>query len=317
MTEEKDMYEKWYWKDNPQFEPLMWEILKGVRNHTSDFIGKNMATRFYTIGDFNYLIGQMEERFVDTKNPYWNFFKSIEYIRFTDEDGNRLGKDKMKQNWEKIRWGWDFVIDIDADGDTLEERAERAKEEAKKILDYYKKLNVPYCIFFSGNSGFHIKIKWEDLKKYFEADDYGEVNKLLGEFMIDECDLEIVDSSVWGDKMDLIRVPYSLHPKTEKVVLPLTDAQFENFKPKLVDPEWLRDKGNLDLYKRGLKKRDGDLEEFVKEFNKKSAIDEYLEFKDQQRKEHMEKVDEITRKYKQLPKKFKEKVRNNIQRGTD
>lgn len=295
----------------------MWEILKGVRNHTSDFIGKNMATRFYTIGDYNYLIGQIKERFVNTDNPYWNFFKSIEYIRFTDEDGNKIEKDEMKDNWREIRWGWDFCIDIDADGDTLQERVERAKEEAKKILGYYRKLNVPYCIFFSGNSGFHIKIKWDDLKNYFEADDYGEVNKLLGKFMVDECDLEIVDTSVWGEKMDLIRVPYSLHPKSEKVVLPLTDAQFENFKLKLVDPEWLRNKRNLSLYKRGLKKREGDLEEFVKRFRERSGVDKYEEAKQEKRAKYMGEVDDITRKYRELPQKYKRKVKEHINRGTD
>jgi DNA primase catalytic subunit len=117
---------------------------------------------------------------------------------------------------------YDFVMDID------HEDIMQAYDIARRIKVDMDKFEVPYSINFSGSKGFHIRIRdekmppWsldEKIARYAEMAKAYRVKLKVGEKTIDKI----------YDRRRLIRLPYSVDCKTGKVVLPLSDAQFECF----------------------------------------------------------------------------------------
>ncbi len=71
------------------------------------------------------------------------------------EDPLELQAGMQKKDLDKLRIGWDLILDIDSD---FLEYSILAADLIIKALQYY---NVPVTIKFSGRAGFHIAVPWE------------------------------------------------------------------------------------------------------------------------------------------------------------
>ena len=71
------------------------------------------------------------------------------------EDPLEIQSGMQRKDLDKLRIGWDLVLDIDSD---FLEYAIIAADLIIKALEYY---NVPVTIKFSGRAGFHIAVPWE------------------------------------------------------------------------------------------------------------------------------------------------------------
>ncbi len=110
---------------------------------------------------------------------------------------------------------------------------EKSHKIATAIKKIYDKLRLPYYIVFSGKKGFHIRLDWNDFPSYFKVVEKGvwmQQQKTIAQKIAKETD------TTYGEDLDaiydlrrVIRVPYSIHPITENVVLPLDDEQFKDF----------------------------------------------------------------------------------------
>ena len=184
------------------------------------------------------------EQFVDNGAVAFHF--SVEHWR------NPLLIDNV-DNHDRLRQGWDLVIDIDCDYSF-----ELAKETAKLVLrELYEHGIESVGVKFSGNRGFHIcvsrdafpeKIGGEEISDYYPRLPRGIVNyirKNLEEDMIslvEEYELEeemetdsgkdpyqVADiENDWGSR-HLFRMPYSLHDGSWLVSLPIKPEEIDGF----------------------------------------------------------------------------------------
>ncbi len=175
-------------------------------------------------------------------------------------------------NYETLRIGWDFIIDIDCDD------FEHGKIAAKTILKAMEKHGIKNTsIKFSGGTGFHIGIPWESLpkeidykktlglfpelprnvvpylKEFIRADLGKEfankyspeelansVNRPLSEIAtedgIDPFEIIEVDTVLISPR-HLFRLPYSINSKTGLVSLPINPNDLDEFQREKADPK--------------------------------------------------------------------------------
>jgi len=318
--EEAEIIRHWYWNKNAIVRNfILWELLKQVRHRSTDFVlcrerfaeQDNLfksAQRFYSIGTFGFLCGQVQKRFFEEHILYWHFFHSIALLRFCGDDGKKLD---LNADFEKAKFGFDTIIDIDSKKETLKERMEESYFEATKITDYLNKIDATYVVSFSGNAGFHIRILWNDLRQYFTVEDYGVANRELALFIVRESGAKLVDTGVLGSGRDLIRCLWSLNPKSLKVCKPLTVNEFSGFELGIVDPEWLLDNLPKNYEKTPLDyKREGNLDKLIKSFSS-----EYKPIERQAIKPALDAVDILARRINKLSKKEKEELMRLIKNG--
>ena len=171
----------------------------------------------------------------------------------------------------------DYIIALDwfieTDSDTLYPAIEDGKR-IKKMLDEYK---IKYCVSYSGSKGLHFIIPYEDISflpvKIFDRDMESEISnfkKYLPRFPVKISDLnkiadlvlllkvmsirlkriyalDTLDDSV-SDIRRIRKTPYSWDVKSDKICLPLTDEQLDNFdKNKMSADEVIK----IRLFKRG------------------------------------------------------------------
>lgn len=252
----KEIYNQWYFNENRKLrEYILWEIFKdtGAKRHSTDFIlaGKDIVLphRFYTIGSFRYMVGQIMERFVKSElEPSYHYFRSVARLRFVDNDEPVDLKDKFKQQI----FGFDLVFDIDnkpfkkwwLEHENLEsplilakvdEYVDDVKKEAEIIKNRLDKHNVPYIINFSG-SGFRLCIEWDEIKDYFKVEDFGARSTSFINWVKEGCKHDFQYFGEIGSGYCLTRALYSLHPITKLVALPLSDGDFDNFSLEMVKP---------------------------------------------------------------------------------
>lgn len=79
------------------------------------------------------------------------------------EDPLEIQSGMQRKDLDKLRIGWDLVLDIDSD---FLEYAIIAADLIIKALQYY---NVPVTIKFSGRAGFHIAVPWEAFPETVEG----------------------------------------------------------------------------------------------------------------------------------------------------
>ena len=237
---------------------ILYEILKFIRTREVGFIpaAKGQIVRFQNIGAISYL----EERLNELRDIDFHFFASIQRVQHTDGEGHYLD---IRDNWQEYTYGWDFVVDIDGEGNTSEEKIDDAYKKALKVDEVYHNYGLPYSIVFSGAKGFHFWVMWDEIKQYFKASDYGIANKALTKFIAKKSGVKL-DMAVASKDKTLIRVPYSINPHSQLVCLPLTDEQFIDFKPSIAEPETIYKSG---IRNRGMRIREGTLKDFMEAYD--------------------------------------------------
>lgn len=201
-------------KDWYSRQDVAWEILKDVRSHSSDFKGRDVAiNRFYRIGDFGFLLGQLKERFMDAEkdpfDPFWHFYRSIAHIRLTKVvDGKTVAAD-LNEDFDSLIRGFDIPLDFDnkpykkwfneefkkwkeeqvsfPSAELCREMSDKTnalpKKEADKVAAFLDEFKAPYT-FISSGTGFYVKLEWQDLQPYFLPEDYGTGNKAFAAFLL-------------------------------------------------------------------------------------------------------------------------------------
>ena len=248
-----------WWEDWWKIPEICWEVLKFIRYREVAFICVNdprQTRRFINIITYGNLIYRLKQYYYYKRNNLFHFFASIERVKKSNDQGTVYN---LKRNWNVI--GWDLVIDLDGKGQTFDERIQNAYQQAKLLKEVMDSYELPYAIVFSGSKGFHFWIPWEHLRIFFKPQDYGAVNRKIAMFLAKQAGIKI-DPSTLSTGKDLIRVPYSPHPITKLIALPLTDDQFENFHYAMANPVNVL---NLELKNRGMLFREGKLDNLIKE----------------------------------------------------
>lgn len=120
--------------------------------------------------------------------------------------------------------GYDFFIDLDGE----------SYEDAKKLKWFLDKHKAPYYVTCSG-TGFHFIIP----SIYFAGmfPDFNERLKSFRKFassLKSLLELSSLDISVY-DLRRVRKCPYSMDTKTGRIVMPLTDEQFNNFNYRMIE----------------------------------------------------------------------------------
>lgn len=164
----------------------------------------------------------------------------------------KLTPGMSKSEQDKLRTGWDFVIDLDCEG------IDYAKIAAEIFIKALEKHGLPSSVKFSGRRGFHIGVPFEcfppevDFKP--SASLYPDLPKKIGEYLKGFCEeklrkalLEIgtdkepyalvdVDIGVFAPR-HLFRMPYCLHRKSGLASIPLEPKKLKNFELHWAKPE--------------------------------------------------------------------------------
>lgn len=198
----------------------------------------------------------------------------------------QLSSNLTKKELNKLRRGFDFILDIDSKTKNLE----HATVAAKVVYDFLKDLGVTPTIKFSGSRGFHIAISGNAFPEKIDFKEtktrYPEIPHTITSFIIERTREHILEEMIaieggiaalvntvpslseltpspfididdgtllpkkepkyidgvaglekgWGSR-HLFRVPYSLHPKTWLVSLPIRFEDLKHFKPEVAKPE--------------------------------------------------------------------------------
>lgn len=231
MTETWDFYKQ---------RIIQFQLLNGTRERESffkDFDGHlhiRPMNLFSTQGiEYNLASCGFNER------PF-HFFASVALIDWrkfkNPPEDKKLWKEfraEFKEAFDSLVKGYDFIIDIDSP-DLVQAHATASK--IKKIFDEY---SLPYYIIFSGSKGFHFHIDWADwshiaLKQSSNPKDWAEMSKQVAKNLTQKIGVNFGSEKEIDSIYDLrrvLRVPYSVHPKTQFVALPLDDKQFNEFVP--------------------------------------------------------------------------------------
>lgn len=266
-------------------------------------------------GDFNQLV----------ENGAVAFHASVEKWR------NPLLIDKVNDA-DKLREGWDLVMDIDCDYSF-----ELAKDTAQLLIQELKEHGVEnISIKFSGNRGFHLGIRGEafpetiggkhisehypelprGLVNYLREQIEDEMIELVREYDLDE-EMEVDDGldpyqvsdieNDWGSR-HLFRMPYSLHDGSWLVSKPIELDEVEDFEKEDAKME------NIEFESSFLK----DYETGEATNLAVQAMDFIEERRKERKEEKMERADkDFERPDDAIPEKYFPPTINNILEGLE
>jgi len=163
------------------------------------------------------------------------------------------------ENYQKLRTGWDMIIDIDS-----KLGLDESKLAAELICNLLRKYNITPGVKFSGRRGFHICIPWglfpNELDYKALEKMYPEVPRIIAGFVRDKIRDELLHELVksrgagtliesigdaseldpfyfvevekdWGNR-HMFRAPYSFNEKTWLVSVPILHTEIKSFDPK-------------------------------------------------------------------------------------
>lgn len=171
-----------------------------------------------------------------------------------------ISTDFNEQQYNELRIGWDFLIDIDS------KYFDYSRIMAKQIiglLNFHGVKNVG--IKFSGSKGLHLIIPWKAFPKEINeqktSDNFPNWPRILLKYITEkvrpsltkeitrltlgsgaeyvrdyEASKEVIPDLVLVSPRHLFRMPYSLHEKTALASIVLTPSEIETFELKDADP---------------------------------------------------------------------------------
>ncbi len=182
-------------------------------------------------------------------------------------DPLKLSSEITPAEMEKIRIGWDFIIDIDCPDFKISTLA------AEAIIEFFNEYNINPQIKFSGNKGWHICIPFEAFPSGSEKE-FPHLSDTLIKFVnekikpifrkkLSECNFDLgkfleennLEKKDYMEKEEinlqkllgldiqlasprhLIRAPYSLHEKSGLVSKVISPKEIKNFKKEDAHPK--------------------------------------------------------------------------------
>jgi len=174
------------------------------------------------------------------------------------KDPLELSTNLTKEQLDKLRIGWDLLIDIDS------KYIDYSKISAQiiiKMLKFHGIKNIG--IKFSGSKGFHIIVPWKAFPKVMNeintSDMFPELPRIITQYIIEktknqlieeitnltkpnkyirdfEAPKEVMPDLVLVSSRHLFRMPYSLHEKTALASIVLDKNEIKNFELKDAEP---------------------------------------------------------------------------------
>ena len=246
---------------------INYQILRFVENRESVFIerdglvdGSSSTVRPITLWSIDG-VQKYYEYFDFFERPF-DFYASNTLINYrgleSSPDPKKLSKlrEKYKKKWYDIALGEDFVIDID-----YEESFKNAKRDAIDIYELLREYKVPFICLFSGNKGYHFRIRWAytNSSEKVQQTDIKRLPKLYKELakkIADESGANYgetgIDPSIYTERR-ITRVPYTLHAKTDLVALPLNYGELKRMSKKDFRAHAVY--SNFELKNRGLQEK--------------------------------------------------------------
>lgn len=176
-------------------------------------------------------------------------------------DPLQIKTEMSEEQFNKLRIGWDLLLDIDT------KYIEYGKIAAELLAEALKFHNIRnFAVKFSGGSGFHIIIPWKAFPKRIGNDDiknsfpdlprkivaylYSMIKKQLAE-RIRDLSSELKGKRIYDDDAvkklmpdvilvsprHLFRMPYSLHERSCLASIVLKPEQIKNFQPGWAKPD--------------------------------------------------------------------------------
>ncbi len=217
---------------------LMFEMFKFIRTRSVRFVPP-VQDIDYNIGKPSYMKWCVRDYLFKNKGKPFSFFCSTYHVKHTEDGVAIETKAELKRPY-----AFDVVIDQDPPD---------AYENTKMIIAYLEKTS-PFHVVFSGR-GFHTWIMFDDLVECFNvkkqesytSKEIVKIYKKIEDEIIKNTGITNIGHA--NKEFQLIRVPYSLNEKTNRICLPLDEKQFYDFKPEIADIENVL---KLELRNRGM-----------------------------------------------------------------
>lgn len=191
--------------------------------------------------------------------------KGVTSFHFSVEHWANAMAITTSESYDKLRKGWDVIIDIDT-----KMSLDESKIAARLICRLLEKYGIKnYGLKFSGRRGFHIVMPWVMFPKtidYKPAEKlYPLVPRIISRFIRKKIKQQLMDELLkakgahalysileevpekvspyffveiekdWGNR-HMFRAPYSLNEKTWLVSVPISLSQMDDFGPKQAEP---------------------------------------------------------------------------------
>lgn len=257
---------------------ILFEVVKCLKNRELAFLThKTENTEFKRM--IRYLIAfnleYLDKHFkrFDFDKSLVNAYHSVALLKeipvFSYNLKNRKEEDKYKnfnEDYDQHVIGYNIFIDIDG-----KEDFNTAYDNAKQIKKLFDEFKVPYYVLNSSFKGFHFHIPAEYMPKMEIYELLETLNNVIYNLK-GIYTLKCLDDSI-VDLKRICKVPYS-YVNDGSICLPLTDFQFDNYKPENVTCSYVLK--NIMIKERGLLLRDWGLNQ---EELKKNVVKLIHEFK--------------------------------------
>lgn len=248
------------WYNNPV---IMHNIIERNKYRETAFISTNkIAVRCLKVNASHYM-AQNFKRWRFFKEPFNVYHSLATYpdmpmFSFSPKDKRQEMNEFNKTHTDYIK-GFDFMFDIDNPNIQL---SYSSTAKVKKIFDKYQ---IPYWLQPSANKGFHLRVDYIDFAtemKTWKWQTLADNLKRFAEKFKTIENIPDIDLSVF-DLRRLAKTPYSVVYPYYFIALPLSDAQFNDFRLKDISIKTLLPKAQS-LRNRGVLKRQGSGNNFLK-----------------------------------------------------
>jgi hypothetical protein len=154
---------------------------------------------------------------------------------------NEIWSAEVDPLYIKLMNSYDFAIDLDAD------TFENSYADAKKLFKFFKKYEIKFSVWCSGKKGFHFRIPYQEFSTImgqFDAENNVEFCHALAQDLKDKLKLTKIDTVIYSASR-YIKMPYTLDARNKRVIFPLSDEEFINFKDEYMTIEYCLKQPNL------------------------------------------------------------------------
>ena len=215
-------YIRWYFRQDIKFLMLPYlqnrEFALLVPPHL-DY--DERTTRFFKVNNvqnfdrvFDLVNIKRKQTFYNLYSSVATYFNGLPFIKFGHSERKPAIESWMKKHQHQMS-SYDFFIDIDAKPDTFK----YAKDSALLLVNFFKLINFPFILRFSG-TGFHFITPFEYFEEFafiknnqsfFRQKDYFNVYRLMHDLAetLHNKYTELIDLCIY-DSQRLVKIPYSL-----------------------------------------------------------------------------------------------------------